>query len=181
MAYLITCSSSKKTPLQIQTSSINNLYGDEKLRKFRLELIRQYGIELDWSKTLPAYELYNGPKSKIYRKISQDNWLKPCIEIKILSALFGWIKHTDLIPKYDLKMNQRIGDMVHPPYIFWRDSLVLDQFIGENDIDLLSKNYKKTFNNSFFLASPPEDFKYSGYGDSVGYLLEKTLTNINCN
>ena len=95
MAFLITCCSSKKLPTQILHGNLNDLYGDTVLRQHRVDLIVQSGIQLDWSKTLPAYQLYSG---KIYSKISQQNWTKPCVEIKILSALFGWIRHTDLIP-----------------------------------------------------------------------------------
>ena len=182
MTYLITCSSSKKNPTLTQCGNIDNLFGDEVLGEYRLELIEQSRINLDWSKTLPAYELYSGPMSKIYSKVSHPNWLKPCVEIKILSALFGWIRHTDRIPYYDLKIDEKKGRMLKPAYIFWRDENVLNRFCNSNDIDLLSNTYKKAFKkDKIIIATRPKGFSYKDRGDRVGYWLENELNNITCN
>ena len=180
MAYLITCSGSKKTPTTTRQSNLNNLYRDDILRPYRNALITQTGVALDWTKTLPAYELYTGDYSKIYRKISIRNWQKPCVEIKILSALFGWIRHTDLIPHYDLKMDEKKGNLTKKPYVFWKDSGVLLDMISNNDLDLLSDTYKKAFNVEI-PANIPNGFRYTDWGDCVGKWLENELNNINCN
>lgn len=179
MAFLITCCSSKKKPTQILPGNLNGLYGDRVLRQHRINLITQSGIQLDWSKTLPAYQLYSG---KIYSKISQQNWTKPCVEIKILSALFGWIRHTDLIPYYDLKIDKKKGNLNRAPYIFWRNTGALIGMINANDIDLLSGNYKKAF-NGLIPAQIPNNFMPPRYdrGDYTGSWLENKLNQINCN
>lgn len=179
MAYLITCSGSKIKPTHIRQGNINSLFGDDVLRKYRNELIINSGIHLDWSRTLPAYELYSGSHSKIYSKITKANWTKPCVEIKILSALFGWIRHTDLIPYYDLKIDKKIGDLKRAPYIFWRDSGVLINMIDVNDVDLLSDTYKKAF-DGVFSSQRPHNFVFTDWGDCVGKWLETELSQINC-
>ena len=103
MAYLITCSGSKRIPSD-NSSSIDLLsYPDLKI--YRERMIEISGISLDWGKTLPACQLYSGIRSKLYPQVAAHNWSKSCIKVKILSALFGWINHTDLVPIYDLKMD----------------------------------------------------------------------------
>ena len=111
MAYLITCSGSKKTPDNEQVGSLEELFCHKSLGDHRQNLINQSEIQLDWTKTLPAYDLYSGRRSKIYKHVSIQNWEKDCVDILILSALFGWIRHTDLIPEYDLSMNQITGNI----------------------------------------------------------------------
>lgn len=180
MAYLITCSGSKRQPHQLRSGSVDLLYGSNVLGEFRNQLIENSGIQLDWSKTLPAYELYCGVHSKIYTKISPTNWIKPCVEIKILSALFGWIRHTDLIPYYDLKMDKKKGSLMRSPYILWRDSGVLMDFITTSDVDLLSQTYKRAFDGSI-PAQRPNDFVFSDRGDCVGNWLEDQLSKEICN
>ncbi len=178
MSYLITCSGSKKTP-PINIGNIENLYRHDLLGIHRQSLINQSGILLDWNKTLPAYELYSGSRSKIYKKITQHNWHKKGANILILSALFGWIRHTDLIPIYDLKMDQKKGNMQVPTYLYWRRLDVLPEFINNQDIDLLSKNYKLSLNkNGIIGAASPQGFTYNDRGDCVGYWLENELKNL---
>lgn len=177
MAYLITCCKDKINPTQQLQGSLNGLYRDDIFHQQRIDLIEQAGITLDWSKTLPAYQLYSG---KIYSKISPQNWIKPCVEIKILSALFGWIRHTDLIPYYDLKIDKKQGELTRAPYILWRNSGVLLNVINHNDIDLLSNTYKKAFKGNI-PAQIPDNFEFTDRGDCVGHWLENELNNINCN
>ena len=182
MTFLITCSGSKKIPNSLNKGSLNELYLNETLFEHRIKLIELSCIKLDWSKTLPAYELYSGPYSKIYKKISQANWKKNCVDIKILSALFGWIRHTDLIPYYDLKMTELKGNMRTPAHKYWLNTGSLLPVVKKYDIDLLSANYKKAIDpKGYILASKPEGFVYRDRGDCVGYWLENSLSNITCN
>ena len=58
MAYLITCSGSKKKPTNNKPGKLDDLFGHDLLGVHRKNLIKQYAEPLDWSKTLPAYELY---------------------------------------------------------------------------------------------------------------------------
>jgi cytoplasmic iron level regulating protein YaaA (DUF328/UPF0246 family) len=179
MAYLITCSGSKKKPTVHRPGKLEDLYRHDLLGKHRVNLINQSEESLDWDKTQPAYELYCGPYSKIYNKISPNNWRKRGADILILSALFGWIRHTDLIPLYDLKMDKKKGGMKISTYLFWRNLNVLPAIINNNDVDLLSENYKKALNSNG-LISPvsPQGFRYSDRGDCVGYWLENELNNL---
>ncbi len=179
MAYLITCSGSKKKPTNAKHGKLEDLFRHDLLGEHRINLIKLYKDHLDWSKTLPAYELYCGPRSKVYNKISPNNWHKKGAEILILSALFGWIRHTDLIPYYDLKMDKKKGDMKVPTYLFWRNLAVLPDMINTKDVDLLSANYKKALDtNGMITAVSPNGFQYSDRGDCVGYWLENELNSI---
>ena len=110
MAYLITCSGSKQNPVFINESKLENLSFNDKLFETRTKMIKLSKIELDWNKTLPAWQLYSGTYSKVYPQVSEENWLKPNADIMILSALFGWIKHTDLVPFYNLAMADKISN-----------------------------------------------------------------------
>jgi cytoplasmic iron level regulating protein YaaA (DUF328/UPF0246 family) len=177
MSYLITCCKSKQTPLIKKKGKLENLFEHEKLGNHRKKLIELSGIKLDWNKTLPAYELYSGQYSKIYRKISTENWNKKGADILILSALFGWIKHTDLIPFYDLKITEIKGKLKNAAYIYWRDNANLSEFIDQNDIDLLSTTYNKALDSN--PAQVPQNFQFTDRGDCVGYWLEKELSNLN--
>ncbi len=141
------------------------------------------GIQLDWDYTLPAWELYSGAYSQLYRRVSQNNWNKPCAKIKILSALFGWIKHTDLIPCYNLKMDDKItiNNVKKPIWEFWFNTALLMAIINpETDIDLLSRLYRKAINGTgqVVAATPPVNFK--GYGAQKGHWLNNQLNNLNC-
>jgi cytoplasmic iron level regulating protein YaaA (DUF328/UPF0246 family) len=177
MSYLITCCKSKQTPSIKKKGKLEDLFEHEKLGKQRKKLIELSGINLDWNKTLPAYELYSGNHSKIYNKISTKTWTKKGTDILILSALFGWIKHTDLIPYYDLRITEKKGKMKNAAYIYWRDEANLSELITSKDIDLLSKTYKKALVSN--PANVPKNFQYTDRGDCVGYWLEKELGKLN--
>jgi cytoplasmic iron level regulating protein YaaA (DUF328/UPF0246 family) len=179
MAYLITCSGSKKKPMVSNLGKLEDLFRHDLLGEHRINLINQTGESIDWDKTLPAYELYCGSYSKIYNKISSNNWIKNGADILILSALFGWIRHTDLIPYYDVRMDKKKGRMKKPPYLYWRGLDVLPRMINNNDIDLLSENYKKAIHKKGLISAiTPQGFQYSDRGDCVGYWLEKELNNL---
>lgn len=173
MAYLITCSGRKRTSILDNPSDLENLSNNNELLEARLQLIALTGIELNWDKTLPAWQLYSGI---IYSHIAENNWIKPETEVKILSALFGWINHTDLIPTYDLSMNIRKNGVM--PYLFWRDSQLLEEFIFENDIDLLSQAYKKSINqNGNIIANIPNIIWNDNWGHHKGIWLNTQLNN----
>ncbi|GAB3323652.1 hypothetical protein GCM10027299_20080 [Larkinella ripae] len=174
MAYLITCSGSKKIP-PFQPSNINNLSYSE-LTLERDELIKRTNIELDWSRTLPAWQLYSGKQSKIYSKIPKENWGKPNIDVKILSALFGWIRHTDLIPYYDLVMNSRIPSSNECVHNYWFKKKKLHLFFDRTDIDLLSNNYRKAVSGRINpIATVPNINWKDNYGSHKGNWLNIQL------
>jgi cytoplasmic iron level regulating protein YaaA (DUF328/UPF0246 family) len=180
--YLITCAGSKQMPLTYNPSNLNQLSYDNLLYKFRKEIIELSGIELDWNKTLPAWQLYSGRRSQLYSQISKENWKKPCIKIKILSALFGWIDHRDLIPIYDLKMTDKLTKTNNQTvWRFWKEKKILNQaFNLNNSIDLLSTNYRKAINGKDQQISLEPQIKFTDYGIQKGKWLNKALDNINC-
>jgi cytoplasmic iron level regulating protein YaaA (DUF328/UPF0246 family) len=188
MKYLINCSSSKKTPLLLRSSNLNQLSFHDILGKKRLELINGRGIILDWERTLPAWELYSGERSTLFKHVIPQNWQKECTEILILSALFGWIKHTDLIPYYDLEINDNINNQSIQRY--WRSAIFTtapnrlkgNDFINQDqDIDLLSLKYRRAIHGS---ANPvsiiPNVIFADKYGHGKGKWLNNQLNNLEC-
>ena len=158
MSYLITCSGSKQIPTLLNPSSIDNLSFNDLLSSARKKIILEWELEsdnqLNWEKTLPAWKLYSGNRSVLYNRIEDENWTKPNSDIKILSALFGWIKHTDKIPVYNLRMDDKIGGK--RIFKFWESTGLLDELITEKDISLLSQNYLRALNskNSIIKSEP---------------------------
>ncbi|MDI9358760.1 MAG: peroxide stress protein YaaA [Phycisphaerales bacterium] len=143
MAYIITCCGVKRMSLNPQESSLEKLSFSE-LNNARKQLIQQLNISLNWQQTCPAYELYQG---RLYSQIDRGNFLKPKTDIIILSALFGLIKHTDLLPMYDLMITYRIPTTQQSVASFWLEQN-LNQYITpwQNHIDLLSDTYRRAFN-----------------------------------
>ena len=178
MTYLIPCSSSKRVPVDNHQGALDDLFMSKLLGPHRNELIALRGIPLTWCRTLPAYQLYSGTRAVIYSRISNENWMKPCVEVLMLSALFGWVRHTDRLPNYDLKMNGKQG-LPMSPEKFWRDKLDLVELLqGHQDcVDLLSKNYKRALRTVEVGDRPLE---YIGRGHNIGDYLETQLTLLNC-
>jgi cytoplasmic iron level regulating protein YaaA (DUF328/UPF0246 family) len=172
MSYLITCSGSKVEPNQINPSILNNL-SHPQLNPTRQILINEYQVQkgnLDWNMCLPAWQLYSGTRAKLYPQVSNIKWTNPNTDVTILSALFGLIKHTDLIPYYDLKIDNNI--IVNNNSIqvnkYWRDNVDLNQniYINPDDIDLLSVVYRKALNQ---LGNPVAKTPNVIWKDKQGY------------
>lgn len=181
MSYLITCSGSKKLPFELNPSNLNNLTFNE-LNPIRNLLINEYQIQknlvLDWNMCLPAWQLYSGNRAKLYPRIENIKWLNQANDVKILSALFGWINHTDLIPWYNLKMNERINinGVNILVYKYWLNNINLNEYTNLNDIDLLSKNYRKAINlNGTAVAQEPIVVWNDNYGVHKGRWLNNEL------
>ena len=177
MAYLITCSGSKQKPTIINPSSIENLSFNEELLEVRKQMIQISNISLDWNRTLPAWQLYKGKRSKLYPKVSDYNWVNPKSDIRILSALFGWINHTDLIPYYDLAMTDKINGCF--VWKMWSNFNLLNNNIDtDNNVDLLSISYRKAINNNGnFVAQVPNINWRDKYGCHKGEWLNEQLNN----
>lgn len=174
MAYLITCSGSKQKPTIINPSSIENLSFNNELLEARRQMIQLYNQNLEWNKCLPACQLYNG---RLYSRVSSHNWLKSNADIMILSALFGWIKHTDLIPHYNLAMDNRINGV----YVWrqWYNLNVLPRIFENTDIDLLSGKYRKAINlNGNYVSQHPNINWRDKYGFQKGEWLNEKLNNL---
>jgi cytoplasmic iron level regulating protein YaaA (DUF328/UPF0246 family) len=173
MSYLITCSGSKNCPESI-ASSLNNLSYPE-LNEYRIKIIELAERELDWNRTLPAWKLYSGNYSRLYPQVTEQNWTKPNTDVKILSALFGWIKHTDRIPYYDLQMKSKIGRNNKFVYRIWNEFDVLQNYVFKNDIDLLSNDYIKAINNSGQIIAVQPNVKFTDRGVQKGRWLNEEL------
>jgi cytoplasmic iron level regulating protein YaaA (DUF328/UPF0246 family) len=181
MSYLITCSNSKIEPNKINPSTLKNLSFSQ-LNSTRETLIKEYQKQkgkLDWNKCLPAWQLYSGKRAKLYPKVDVNNWSKPDANIKILSALFGWINHTDLIPWYNLAMTDKVNINNNQINVFnyWRNNINLSDFINPIvDIDLLSNKYRKALNVSENpVALIPNVSWIDKYGVHKGIWLNKEL------
>ena len=173
MAYLITCSGSKQNPTIINPSHLQDLSFNNELLEARQEMIHLYNQNLDWNRCLPAWQLYTGNRSKLYPQVSEDNWLKPNADIMILSALLGWIKHTDLITNYNLRMDEKIDGIF--VWRRWRNFNLLQQSVGETDIDLLSGNYRKAINYNGNNIPQLPDEHFTDRGVQKGRWLNRQL------
>jgi len=181
MAYLITCAGSKRQPINnpssLQELSFHNELGDTRKKLIALNP----HIQLNWELTLPAWQLYSGPRSRLYPPITVANWTKNCIDIKILSALFGWIKYTDLVPYYDLKMSENIPQTRQKIFQYWHNQNLLNQFVNQNDIDLLSGDYRKAVHGNTNPISIIPNTQFTDYGVQKGIWLNNQLENTICN
>ncbi len=174
--FLIGCSKSKYAPVIQRQGDISNLTFHNELGDLRLNLLRlNPQIQLDWNYTLPAWELYSGPKSRLYSRILCDNWQKEGTEVYILSALFGWIRHTDILPMYDLAMGDGIPNYYKKVSNFWLESGSLD-LVPDDSIDLLSKVYRRALNcASGPIRNQAIQTWHDNYGFHKGEWLNKEL------
>lgn len=181
MNYLITCAGSKRQPIIHNPSNLHALSFNMELNNARLELIALTNIHLNWDFTLPAWQLYSGNRSRIYPQITLANWNKECIDIMILSALFGWIKHTDLLPYYDLRMSDTIAQTNQKIFQYWHNQNLLNQFVNQNDVDLLSGDYRKAVHGITNPVATIPDTQFNDYGVQKGIWLNNQIENTICN
>lgn len=180
MAYLITCAGSKRQPIKnvssLQALSFHNELGDARKKLIALNP----HIQLNWDFTLPAWQLYSGNRSRIYPQITLANWTKDCIDIRILSALFGWIKHTDLLPYYNLRMSDKIPQTNQKIFQYWNNQHLLNQLLHQNDIDLLSGDYRKAVHGNTNPIAIVPNIQFTDYGVQKGIWLNNQLQGIIC-
>lgn len=174
MRYLITCSGSKNCP-ESSSNSLDNLSFPELYEK-RKKIIEISGINLDWNRTMPAWKLYSGNYSKLYPQISETNWRKSNTEVIILSALFGFIKHTDRIPTYNLQMKSRIGIENKLVRNVWNDFNILESLIYKTDIDLLSLEYRKAISRNGIINLFRPNVIFTDRGVQKGRWLNRELS-----
>lgn len=175
MAYIISCSDAKKCPLNhsiSQISTIENLSFNSELLNLRLKLIENQNIILNWNYCLPAWQLYSG---NLYSQVEEFNWRKTKTNVLIVSALFGIIKHTDLIPSYNLFMTDGKNGIAS----FWRENIELNKFINlNNDVDLLFQNYRKAFNKKGERITQYNIQNFIGRRHNQGKWLNNQLNNL---
>jgi cytoplasmic iron level regulating protein YaaA (DUF328/UPF0246 family) len=172
MAFIISCSGRKICPLQnpnSQPSTIEALSFNEELLIWRNQNIENHNVILDWNYCLPAWQLYSG---RLYSQVEENNWIKSNTKVLIVSALFGLIKHTDLIPTYDLFMTDGNNGIAS----YWRENVDLNEFINEQyDVDLLFKKYRKAFNINGERVSQFNIQNFIGRGHNQGKWLNQQL------
>lgn len=177
MQYIISCSGEKRNLSTLQTtqSQLVEITGFKDLFDARLTLINRLGIsnELDWSNTVPAYQLYFG---KLYKKVLKENWIKQNTDIVIVSALFGLLRPTDLIPNYNIVMDQKIPDTGEKIHQFWFEQKINQYILPENAIDLLFSKYRLAFNkNGREIGKSPDITWRDKYGSHKGEWLNEQL------
>lgn len=189
--YLITCSNSKiepkghpnSKPSSIEELSFNNELGKIRNSLINKVLLRYNHFNFDWNNTLPAWQLYSGPHSTIFKRINQRCWENPNTDVLIFSTVFGWVKHTDRLPHYSLGLDRSliIDDSGSNGCIdgFWSMPQIQNKIHHiidpQNDIDLLSDKYRRHFfkRNQLIAQSPGVEFT-DNWGHSKGdYLFEK--------
>lgn len=178
MSYIISCSGKKQclSNVRTQPSSLQKLYGFPQLYEARKELIEMHGVVLDWNKTVPAYELYKG---RLYTQISPKNWFKKDLDVVIVSALFGLIRHNELIPEYDVRIDDRIKESRELISTFWRRKNLMQYLNPNSDIDLLFHKYRKAFNiQGNPIGVTPSVKWHDKYGTHKGRWLNQELEKI---
>lgn len=176
MAYLIACSAQKQTPHEPRSARLEDLYMNDHLYQARRELIRLTGIRLDWDYTLPAWELYS--YGRIYQQVEDRNWIKPSTDVKILSTLFGWVRHTDLLPIYELQMRDSLRASRYSTVLrYWQSVGELWKGVdSRHDIDLLFNSSREAIHgNSSLVAQSPNVRFRDNYGTGKGRWLNEQL------
>jgi cytoplasmic iron level regulating protein YaaA (DUF328/UPF0246 family) len=120
--------------------------------------------------------LYTG---KVFAQINPENWRKPKTDIVIVSALFGLIKHYELIPDYNLIMTDKINDTKEIISTFWRNKNIVNLINPNEDIDLLFNKYRMAFNvNGNSIGVTPNINWNDKYGSHKGRWLNEQLNQL---
>lgn len=190
-SYLFTCSNSKQWPNEQQqlsvyfdeiesptSSSLEVLSFSDELFDVRKEIIAQYQQKRDillWEETLPAWQLYSGTRAKFFPCIKEKNWKKEGFELLIFSTLFGWVKHTDRLPYYELDLDKKpiFNFSVRNFWATKRQELL--KCIPENSIDLLPNTYREIFNQQGSPIGIETNIKWTDRGDQKGHWLNQQL------
>ena len=178
MAYFISCSGAKTCLNRVETfpSSLESIKSFSDLHDAREELISLLGKNLDWTNTLHAYKLYNG---KLYSQVSKENWGKSNADIKIVSALFGIINHTELLPDYNVKITDKIPKTNLLISDFWRSKNIARFVNVDSDVDLLFNKYRKAFNiKGETIGIQPVVIWKDKYGSHKGKWLNQQLNSL---
>lgn len=167
---LIPCSGSKRelgdTIYNTKSSILNYLTDSYKehllnLRKRIFEYSSiQFGQDVDCQDEckinyLEAYKRYTG---HIYRQISSSSWSKlkqaTNLDLVIVSALYGLLRHDETIRYYNKTMKDKMG--TYTLKTWWRNNGmhgILKDYVNKNNIKeiyiALSKDYSEALSNYF--------------------------------
>jgi cytoplasmic iron level regulating protein YaaA (DUF328/UPF0246 family) len=179
MTFIISCAGSKKQPTDFNPSKIESLSYSKTLLEARIQLLESIKCTLDWNYTLPAWQLYSGNRSKLYRKVTDANWQKPNTDIIIVSALFGLLKHNDLIPIYNVSITDRIPHINRSILNYWQNYNLYQNINNNQIIDLLSANYRQAINQEENrIGEIPHVQWNDNYGTHKGKWLNEQLNSL---
>lgn len=85
---------------------------------------------------LPAIERYDGGAYRIIRKLQRQGDWPDDIDTLILSAKFGLLRATDLIPDYDLRMTNALAAKMNSDVLRSLDASIRDYPPSEVYLDL---------------------------------------------
>jgi len=167
--YLMTCSRNKMPKGNLH-STVSNLSFNNLLGRYRKRLITEYENiygPLNWYECMPAIDRYDGPL--LYTESVKNAIKNNSSQVLIISALFGIVKPSDLIPNYNLIMTDTLNKLRINN--FWRTCQkestkgILNEVLISNKLNsdityvsLLSKPYQMAFDGFTQTGKIPSEF-----------------------
>jgi len=113
----------------------------------KIEEVKRYKQSLKNKPTMKAIQRYNGVAFDALAYDSLDNKQKAYIDdnVVLFSNLFGPIKASDLIPDYKYKQGAKLPNINVEKFYLENFSLALDDYLGEEIIDLRAGHYEKFY------------------------------------
>lgn len=93
---------------------------------------------------LPAIDRYDGPTYRILRKLRRENRFPKQVNIRIISALYGFLHENEPIRDYDLLMTRERADQIAPLVQSELRGLLSLKPRYEQVFIHLGKNYRRT-------------------------------------
>jgi len=97
------------------------------------------------SQPIPAIQRYTGPCYKVINKLRKENKFPSNLEIGIISAKYGFLKATDLIEYYDLRMSEKRAKELNREILKKLESLLEEGYFHTIFINL-GKDYLPAIN-----------------------------------
>lgn len=94
---------------------------------------------------IPAMQRYTGPCYKVINKLIKGNKFPSSLEIGIISAKYGFLKATDLIEYYDLRMSEKRAKELNREILKKLESLFKEGYFHAIFINL-GKDYLPAIN-----------------------------------
>lgn len=112
-----------------------------------LDEVKRYKQTLKDKPTMKAIQRYNGVAFDAIEYESLDKKSQKYIDENVIlfSNLFGPIKADDLIPDYKYKQGAKLPDIVVEKFYLENFTKALDEYIGEEVIDLRAGHYEKFY------------------------------------